>query len=66
MQTTSLIALLGAAGHAVERRFRGDASGVAAAPRVRENLDRDATGNVHKIGLFRTEIVIDDGNLFSI
>jgi small conductance mechanosensitive channel len=75
VQTTSLIALLGAAGLAVGLALQGTLSNVASGVmllvlrpfRVFEKIRiADATGKVREIGLFRTEIVTDDGNFVSI
>lgn len=75
VQTTSLIALLGAAGLAVGLALQGTLSNVASGVmllllrpfRVYEKIKiADATGKVREIGLFRTEIVTDDGNFVSI
>jgi small conductance mechanosensitive channel len=75
VQTTSLIALLGAAGLAVGLALQGTLSNVASGVmllvlrpfRVYEKIKvADATGMVREIGLFRTEIVTDDGNFVSI
>jgi len=75
VQTTSLIALLGAAGLAVGLALQGTLSNVASGVlllvlrpfRVFEKIKvADATGKVREIGLFRTEIVTDDGNFVSI
>ena len=75
VQTTSLIALLGAAGLAVGLALQGTLSNVASGVmllvlrpfRVYEKIRiADATGKVREIGLFRTEIVTDDGNFVSI
>ncbi len=75
VQTTSLIALLGAAGLAVGLALQGTLSNVASGVmllvlrpfRVFEKIKvADAVGMVREIGLFRTEIVTDDGNFVSI
>ena len=75
VQTTSLIALLGAAGLAIGLALQGTLSNVASGVmllvlrpfRVYEKIKvADATGTVREIGLFRTEIVTDDGNFVSI
>jgi small conductance mechanosensitive channel len=75
VQTTSLIALLGAAGLAVGLALQGTLSNVASGVmllvlrpfRVYEKIKvTDAVGTVREIGLFRTEIVTDDGNFVSI
>src|SRR5882724_2625699 len=75
VQTTSLIALLGAAGLAVGLALQGTLSNVASGVlllilrpfRVYEKIKvADALGTVREIGLFRTDIVTDDGNFVSI
>ena len=75
VQTTSLIALLGAAGLAVGLALQGTLSNVASGVmllilrpfRVYDKIKvSDAFGTVREIGLFRTEIVTDDGNYISI
>ena len=75
VQTTSLIALLGAAGLAVGLALQGTLSNVASGVmllllrpfRVYDKIKvTDAIGTVREIGLFRTEIVTDDGNFVSI
>ncbi len=75
VQTTSLIALLGAAGLAVGLALQGTLSNVASGVmllflrpfRVFDIVKvADATGKVREIGLFRTEIVTDNGNFISI
>ena len=75
VQTTSLIALLGAAGLAVGLVLQGTLSNVASGVmllllrpfRVYEKIKvADAFGTVREIGLFRTEIITDDGNFISI
>ncbi|HET7084454.1 MAG TPA: mechanosensitive ion channel domain-containing protein [Rhizomicrobium sp.] len=75
VQTTSLIALLGAAGLAIGLALQGTLSNVASGVmllvlrpfRVYEKIKlADVTGTVREIGLFRTEIVTDDGNFVSI
>ena len=75
VQTTSLIALLGAAGLAVGLALQGTLSNVASGVmllflrpfRVFDKIRiADAIGMVREIGLFRTEIVTDDGNYVSI
>jgi small conductance mechanosensitive channel len=75
VQTTSLIALLGAAGLAVGLALQGTLSNVASGVmllmlRPFRVFDRikvaDALGTVREIGLFRTEIVTDNGNYVSI
>ena len=75
VQTTSLIALLGAAGLAVGLALQGTLSNVASGVmllilrpcQVNEKIKvTDAIGTVREIGLFRTEIVTDDGTFVSI
>jgi len=75
VQTTSLIALLGAAGLAIGLALQGTLSNVASGVmllilrpfRVYEKIKvGDVAGTVREIGLFRTEIVTDDGNFVSI
>jgi len=75
VQTTSLIALLGAAGLAIGLALQGTLSNVASGVmllilrpfRVYEKIRvGDVAGTVREIGLFRTEIVTDDGNFVSI
>ena len=75
VQTTSLIALLGAAGLAIGLALQGTLSNVASGVmllilrpfRVYEKIRvGDIAGTVREIGLFRTEIVTDDGNFVSI
>jgi small conductance mechanosensitive channel len=75
VQTTSLIALLGAAGLAIGLALQGTLSNVASGVmllvlRPFRVFDRvkitDVSGTVREIGLFRTEIVTDDGNFVSI
>jgi small conductance mechanosensitive channel len=75
VQTTSLIALLGAAGLAVGLALQGTLSNVASGVmllilrpfRVYEKIKvADVAGTVREIGLFRTEIVTEDGNFVSI
>lgn len=75
VQTTSLIALLGAAGLAIGLALQGTLSNVASGVmllilrpfRVYERIKvADVAGTVREIGLFRTEIVTDDGNFVSI
>lgn len=75
VQTTSLIALLGAAGLAVGLALQGTLSNVASGVmllflrpfRVNEKIRfSDAVGTVREIGLFRTSIVTDDGLFVSI
>jgi small conductance mechanosensitive channel len=75
VQTTSLIALLGAAGLAIGLALQGTLSNVASGVmllmlrpfRVYDRIKvADALGTVREIGLFRTEIVTDNGNYVSI
>jgi small conductance mechanosensitive channel len=75
VQTTSLIALLGAAGLAIGLALQGTLSNVASGVmllilrpfRVYDKIKvADVMGTVREIGLFRTEIVTDDGNFVSI
>ena len=75
VQTTSLIALLGAAGLAVGLALQGTLSNVASGVlllilrpfRVYEKIKvADALGTVREIGLFRTDIVTDGGTYVSI
>src|SRR5882672_242758 len=75
VQTTSLIALLGAAGLAIGLALQGTLSNVASGVmllilrpfRVFEKIKvADAFGTVREIGLFRTDIVTDDGTYISI
>src|SRR5438874_7256841 len=75
VQTTSLIALLGAAGLAIGLALQGTLSNVASGVmllvlrpfRVYEKIKvADAFGTVREIGLFRTEIATADGNFVSI
>ena len=75
VQTTSLIALLGAAGLAIGLALQGTLSNVASGVmllilrpfRVYEKIKiMDVTGTVREIGLFRTELVTDDGTFISI
>jgi len=75
VQTTSLIALLGAAGLAIGLALQGTLSNVASGVmllflrpfRVNENIRfSDAAGTVREIGLFRTTIITDDGLLVSV
>ena len=70
IQTTSLIALLGATGIAVGLALQGTLSNVAAGMmllflrpfRVAEKIVAGGiTGIVHEIGLFQTQLVTDDG-----
>jgi small conductance mechanosensitive channel len=75
VQTTSLIALLGAAGLAIGLALQGTLSNVASGVmllflRPFRVFDRvklgDATGTVREIGLFRTEILTDNATYVSI
>jgi small conductance mechanosensitive channel len=75
VQTTSLIALLGAAGLAIGLALQGTLSNVASGVmllvlRPFRMFDRvkiaDVSGTVRGIGLFRTDIVTDNGNFVSI
>jgi len=75
VQTTSLIALLGAAGLAVGLALQGTLSNVASGVlllllrpfRVYEKIKvADGTGTVREVGLFRTDIITDDGVYVSI
>ncbi|HKQ10359.1 MAG TPA: mechanosensitive ion channel domain-containing protein [Rhizomicrobium sp.] len=75
VQTTSLIALLGAAGLAIGLALQGTLSNVASGVmllilrpfRIYDKIKvADVAGTVREIGLFRTEIVTDDGNFVSI
>jgi small conductance mechanosensitive channel len=75
VQTTSLIAILGAAGLAIGLALQGTLSNVASGVmllilrpfRVRERIKvADATGPVREIGLFRTTILTDDGIYVSV
>lgn len=75
VQTTSLIALLGATGLAIGLALQGTLSNVASGVmllflrpfRVHDNVKAaDATGTVHEIGLFRTVILTDDGLYVSV
>jgi small conductance mechanosensitive channel len=75
VQTTSLIALLGAAGLAVGLALQGTLSNVASGVmllvlrpfRVYDKVKiADSIGTVREIGLFRTEIITDNGNFVSI
>lgn len=70
VQTTSLIALVGAAGLAVGLALQGTLSNVASGVmllflrpfRVTEKIVVNGiTGTVHEIGLFQTELITDDG-----
>ncbi|MDB6111378.1 MAG: MscS Mechanosensitive ion channel [Pedosphaera sp.] len=75
VQTASLIALLGAAGLAVGLALQGTLSNVASGVmllllrpfRIYDKIKlTDVTGTVREIGLFRTEVVTDNGNFVSI
>ena len=75
VQTTSLIAILGATGLAIGLALQGTLSNVASGVmllflRPFRVFDRvklsDVSGMVREIGLFRTEIVTDNGNFVSI
>jgi small conductance mechanosensitive channel len=75
VQTTSLIALLGAAGLAIGLALQGTLSNVASGVmllflrpfRVFDKIKvADTAGMVREIGLFRTEIITDSGNFVSI
>jgi small conductance mechanosensitive channel len=75
VQTTSLIAVLGAAGLAIGLALQGTLSNVASGVmllflrpfRVLEKIVvTGITGTVREIGLFRTEMVTDDGLFVSI
>ena len=75
VQTTSVIALLGAAGLAIGLALQGTLSNVASGVmllvlrpfRVYDKIKvADALGTVREIGLFRTEIITDNGNYVSI
>lgn len=75
VQTTSLIALLGAAGLAIGLALQGTLSNVASGVmllilrpfRIYEKIKvADVLGTVREIGLFRTELVTDDGTFISI
>ncbi len=75
VQTTSLIALLGAAGLAIGLALQGTLSNVASGVmllilrpfRVYDAIKvSDVNGTVREIGLFRTEIVTADGTFVSI
>ena len=75
VQTTSLIAILGATGLAIGLALQGTLSNVASGVmllflrpfRVFDHVKLgDAIGTVREIGLFRTEIVTDNGNFVSI
>jgi small conductance mechanosensitive channel len=75
VQTTSLIALLGAAGLAIGLALQGTLSNVASGVmllvlrpfRVYDKIKvTDALGTVREIGLFRTELITDEGSYISI
>ena len=75
VQTTSLIAVLGAAGLAIGLALQGTLSNVASGVmllflrpfRVFDKIKvGDASGMVREIGLFRTEIITYDGNYVSV
>jgi len=75
VQTTSIIALLGAAGIAIGLALQGTLSNVASGVmllllrplRVGESVSiGDNVGRVREIGLFRTILVLDDGRFVSI
>jgi len=75
VQTTSLIAILGATGLAIGLALQGTLSNVASGVmllilrpfRVHDKVRiADAIGTVHEIGLFRTVIVTDDGLYVSV
>jgi small conductance mechanosensitive channel len=75
VQTTSLIAILGATGLAIGLALQGTLSNVASGVmllflrpvRVYERVRvADAVGTVREIGLFRTVVVTDNGNYVSI
>lgn len=75
VQTTSLIALLGAAGLAIGLALQGTLSNVASGVmllilrpfRVYEKIKvADVLGTVREIGLFRTELVTDEGTYISV
>jgi small conductance mechanosensitive channel len=75
IQTTSLIALLGAAGLAIGLALQGTLSNVASGVmllilrpfRVHENIAvGNAAGTVQEIGLFQTVLVTDDGVYVSV
>jgi small conductance mechanosensitive channel len=68
VQTTSLIAVLGAAGIAIGLALQGTLSNVASGVmllgpfRAHENISAGAmTGTVQEIGLFQTVLITDDG-----
>jgi small conductance mechanosensitive channel len=75
IQTTSLIAVLGAAGLAIGLALQGTLSNVASGVmllllrpfRVHENISGGGTaGTVQEIGLFQTVVVTDDGIYVSV
>jgi small conductance mechanosensitive channel len=75
VQTTSLIALLGAAGLAIGLALQGTLSNVASGVmllvlrpfRVYDKIKvTDSLGTVREIGLFRTELITDEGSYISI
>ncbi|HEY1709743.1 MAG TPA: mechanosensitive ion channel domain-containing protein [Rhizomicrobium sp.] len=75
VQTTSIIALLGAAGIAIGLALQGTLSNVASGVmllllrplRVGEHVGLgDAVGRVREIGLFRTIMIMDDGRYVSV
>jgi small conductance mechanosensitive channel len=75
VQTTSLIAVLGAAGLAIGLALQGTLSNVASGVmllllrpfRVNENISSGGTvGTVREIGLFQTVVVTDDGVYVSV
>lgn len=76
VQTTSLIAILGATGLAIGLALQGTLSNVASGVmllflrpfRVHDKIKASdaAAGTVHEIGLFRTVIVTDDGLYVSV
>jgi len=75
VQTTSLLAILGATGLAIGLALQGTLSNVASGVmllflrpfRVHERIKTsDVIGAVHEIGLFRTVVVTDDGLYVSV
>jgi small conductance mechanosensitive channel len=75
VQTTSIIALLGAAGIAIGLALQGTLSNVASGVmllllrplRVGEHVGLgDSVGRVREIGLFRTIMIMDDGRYVSV
>ncbi len=78
VQTTSIIAILGAAGLAIGLALQGTLSNVASGVlllmlrpfRVREKISipgvTGANGIVREVGLFRTTLVADDGEFISV